>query len=72
MLAITSAWADVLSRGWITVFAPLKSLGALDPVRYALSSCGGCSSVAEHELPKLGVEGSIPFTRSGFHRLHYP
>ena len=24
----------------------------------------GCSSVVEHELPKLGVEGSIPFTRS--------
>ena len=26
----------------------------------------GCSSVVEHELPKLGVEGSIPFTRSIF------
>ena len=26
----------------------------------------GCSSVVEHELPKLGVEGSIPFTRSSW------
>ena len=31
---------------------------------------GGCSSVVEHELPKLGVEGSIPFTRSSFGQIH--
>ena len=33
-------------------------------LRYADKILGGCSSVVEHELPKLGVEGSIPFTRS--------
>ena len=26
----------------------------------------GCSSVVEHQLPKLRVEGSSPFTRSTF------
>lgn len=25
---------------------------------------GGCSSTVEHQLPKLGVAGSIPVTRS--------
>ena len=30
----------------------------------------GCSSVVEHELPKLGVEGSIPFTRSTLFRTY--
>ena len=30
---------------------------------------GGCSSTVEHQLPKLGVAGSIPVTRSNNFRV---
>ena len=51
-----------------------KSLGALlaigTALRYRLEACGrlpngcGCSSGVEHDLAKVGVEGSNPFARS--------
>src|SRR6185369_5742582 len=30
----------------------------------------GCSSVVEHDLAKVGVEGSSPFARSRFSKTH--
>ncbi len=43
---------------------PLAFRTCAGVVRNTLRIFRGCSSVVEHELPKLGVEGSIPFTRS--------
>ena len=35
-------------------------------VRRAVPNGCGCSSAVEHDLAKVGVEGSIPFARSSF------
>ena len=39
-------------------------MGYIDSAPYVLERLGGSSSVAERQLPKLNVAGSIPVSRS--------
>ena len=40
------------------------------PARHRPTHGCGCSSVVEHDLAKVGVEGSSPFARSNFSQTH--
>jgi LacI family transcriptional regulator, galactose operon repressor len=57
---------DCLVTGWRCSYHPAIAEGR-ERQRF-LQACGR-SSVVEHQLPKLSVEGSIPFARSNAHRV---
>ena len=51
---------------------PLLAYDSRCRPRHAADTGCGCSSVVEHDLAKVGVEGSSPFARSNFSQSIQP
>ena len=62
----------IYAAGSCCIRRPVLAYDSRCRPRHAADTGCGCSSVVEHDLAKVGVEGSSPFARSNFLQAPQP
>jgi hypothetical protein len=67
LAASSGYYAFLIGHCWLLHSQSAFGIGLRSPLAIRRQSQGcGCSSGVEHDLAKVGVEGSNPFARSNF------